>query len=185
MNTVLDKMSGRNRTAEQATADLNKSFIDMADTAKDAAKAGDLNTKALAAWNVGALTANKTGQDVYDSLNDVQTGYANATASAYASTAATMGVAAANDAARAAAQAAYTKFVTMAGGFGLSDSQARKLADSLGIVEGKKLTDKQMAIIAKDAEAKKKMDAFEAKKIADKTADVDAQSAYRARRPRS
>jgi hypothetical protein len=64
----------------------------------------------------------------------------------------------------------------MASGFGLSDSQARKLADSLGIVEGKKLTDKQMAIIAKDAEAKKKLDAFEAAKIPAKTADINAQA---------
>ena len=85
--------------------------------------------------------ANKTGQDVYDSLTDVAVGYAEATAAAYASAASTKGVAAANDAARAAAGAAYTKFITMAGGLGLNDSQARKLADSLGIVEGAKPTD--------------------------------------------
>ena len=174
LNIILDQLSGHSRTADQTAADLNQSFIDMRETFKSAAKSGDLNTAALANWNVKALTTNQTGQDVFDKLNKVRDAYTAATAGAYASAAATKGVAGANTAARDAAQSAYLQFLKTATGLGLSDTQARKLAESLGIVEGKKLTDKQMSIIAKDKAAKDALAAFEAKKLADKNANINA-----------
>jgi hypothetical protein len=174
LNVILDTFSGHSRSADDAAADLNASFLDMETAAKAAAKSGDLDTSALAKWNVKALTANQTGQDVYQKLEKVRDAYTTSTASAYAAAAATKGVAGANRAARDAAQSAYDKFVKMAGGLGLTDGQARTLATSLGIVEGKKLTDKEMKLIAHDKAAKDAVDNFNKKQLADKNAKIKA-----------
>jgi len=179
LTQILDVLSGRNRTADETAAALNQSFIDMKSTAEAAAKAHDLNKTALVGWNVAALTSNKTGQDVYKSLTGVADAYTKSTANAWSNAAATKGVEGANKAARSAATDAHAAFLKQAAGLGLNQQEAEKLAQKLGVLNGTKLTDKEMKMLADDKQAQAAIKKYNDAKTPDKKAKiiVDANTA--------
>jgi xanthosine utilization system XapX-like protein len=157
LNIALDKLSGRNRSAEQAAADLNDSIREVAESFKDSGKQGGINQKALLTWNVGALTATAAGGKVYKSLNDMRDAYTASTSAAYANGQKVGGSAKAMADARAAATSARSQFIANAGSMGLNSTQAGILANKLGIVEGKKIHNKTFDILARDAAAQAKL----------------------------
>lgn len=174
LNLALDVLSHRNQTTEQTAAGLNKSMSGLKDGFTAATGEAAVNKKELLAWNVPALTVSSTGQKAYDSLNNVRDAYSASTAAAFTSTNATKGVAAGMTAGRVAADSARKTFISNAASMGLNASEAGVLADKLGIVEGKKITNKEFEVIGKDADAQQKLKDLQAKQIAEKTVKVNA-----------
>lgn len=174
---TLDAMTGGTRTLEAAQANMNKALTQNTEAFKGTAEAADLNRTALVAWDVQALTMNASGQAVYDSLTQLQSGYSQVVGAAYASAAANKG----NDEALAAAQAtagtAYSAFIGQAEAMGISATEAATLASELGILDAQQLDPKVFALIAEDADARAKLAELQAQGIEPKdivvTATVD------------
>jgi hypothetical protein len=77
-------------------------------------------------------------------------------------------------AARAAADTAYSSFITMALGAGMSGEQAAQLAAKLGIVAGTEIPDKTFQLIAEDQAAQAAIVGAQQAEIDSKTFDVNA-----------
>lgn len=174
LRAKLDELDGRNASLDDTTAAYNAQLTTLTGTFTAAAEAGDLNTQALADWNVNALTANKSGQDVYNTVTGQATAYADLLASTYSTTAATGDLTKAQDDTRAAADNARAKFVEQHDAMGLTEDQAKLLADKLGILEGTKLTDKEFEVLGDDADAQSAVLAANEAEVKDKTLTVTA-----------
>jgi hypothetical protein len=173
LQTALDKLSGRTQSAEDAAVGYNEAISGVAQAAADAAKNGGLNAKALKSWNVAALTATKTGQEVFHALDDLSGAYTDVVGSTFDAEVGTKGVATAMKDARAAADTARATFVKNAESFGLTKTQAEGLADKLGVLAGKDIPDKTFKVIADDKKAQAAVDAAKNAKITDKTFKID------------
>lgn len=171
---AMDQLAGRNITAEQAAYSLNSAMAATQAAFAGAAEAGGYSVDALAAWDVAALTTTEAGRSLYSSLNDVRGGYDASVAAAYSQAAATGDAASAMAAGRAAADAAYSSFITLATGAGLSADQAAALAAKLGIVAGTAIPDKTFQLIAEDQAAQAALQGAQQAEIDAKTFDVNA-----------
>ena len=171
---ALDQLSGRNRTAEEAAYSLNSAMASTQEAFAGAAEAGGYSMDALANWEVAALTSTEAGRSLYSSLNDVRGGYDQTVAAAYTQAAANGDAAAGMAAARAAADTAYSSFITMALGAGMSGEQAAQLAAKLGIVAGTEIPDKTFELIAEDQAAQAAIVGAQQAEIDSKTFDVNA-----------
>jgi len=174
LGAELDKLAGRDRTAEQAAADLSSGILGLADAFTGAKKDKELDKKALVNWNVAALNATKGGQAIYESINQVSQGYDESVDSAYEAGAATGDYAKATKLARKAADDARKSFVKQATAQGLTVKQAQKLADKVGILAGKDIPDKSFKVLADDKKAQKALKDLEATKLAAKVLKVNA-----------
>jgi hypothetical protein len=166
--------NGISVNADQAAKLLNDSMRGLGDAFKGAAEKGGINTDALAAWNVAALTSTEAGSSLYDALTKSQTAYATSTVTAYQNAAANGDTAAGMTAAASAADVAYQAFITTASAAGLTGDQAAALAAKLGIVQGTQIDAKTFQLIADNAQADKAVSDLQAAQIANKTVEVNA-----------
>lgn len=172
-NITVNAMMGINVTAQAATKLLNDSIRSTAAAFKDANDATKGHVKSLLDANGAINTTTEAGSKLYDGLQGMVKGYDTATTAAYNAAVGTKGTAGALADAQFAAENARAKFLDMAKGMNLSETQAGLLADSLGIVEGKKLTDKNFAVNAQGIDpATQAVDALDKKKISDKKFSV-------------
>lgn len=147
-NISINAMMGINTTAQEATKLLNDAVRSSAEAFKAASEATNGNTSSLVSASGQIDTTTEAGSKLYDGLQDIAGAYDVTTTAAYDNAVQNGNTAGALGAAQAAAQAARDSFLRNAAAMGLNDQQAALLADSLGIVEGKKLTDKNFAVHA-------------------------------------
>lgn len=171
---AMDAAAGRTPSLEQATKGLNDSMRDTAAAFKAAGEAGTLNGDQLANWDVAALTATETGSKLYDSLSQSRTAYDTSTVAAYNAAGGYQNAAAAQDAARAAADGAYSSFINLATSAGLGAEQAAALAAKLGIVQGQQIDPKIFDVLAEDQQAQASLSGLQALQIDPKDVVVSA-----------
>jgi hypothetical protein len=171
---MMDAAAGRTPSMEQATKLLNESMRGTAEAFKASAEAGTLNQDQLAAWDVAALTASESGTKLYDALSQSRTGYDTATVAAYNAAGGFKNAAAAEEAARAAADSAYQSFIGLATGAGLGAEQAAALAAKLGIVQGTAIDPKVFQVLAEDQQAQASLSGLQATQIDPKDVMVNA-----------
>lgn len=165
----LNAMLGINPTIEQAQKTLNDAVRNTAQAFKDANDATKGHVASLIDAQGHIDTTTKAGSDLYGQLQDMRSAYDVTTSATYNNSLATKGAAGALADAQYAAEQARAKFISNAEAMGIGKEKAGQLADSLGIVEGKKLTDKNFAVNATNvSQTQADLDAINAKKLADK-----------------
>ena len=164
---AIDKLTGRNVPLEEATANLNGQILALATSLGSADDRAKINFKTLVDGTGTINTASDAGQKLYASVNSYAEAYDTSVTAAVTAAGAHATVTQKVGAAQKAADSARQSFIKQAEGLGLSTTQAQKLADHMGILEGKKITPKTLHLTAQD-EASKKLAELEAKKLSDK-----------------
>ena len=176
-NITVNAMMGINVSAQESTKLLNDAVRTTAGAFKDAKEATKNHVASLLDANGAINTTTEAGSKLYDGLQDMVKGYDTAATAAYNNAVANGNSAGALAEAQFAAENARAKFLANARAMGLNTTQAGLLADSLGIVEGKKLTDKNFAVNAQGIDpATEAINALDKKKISDKTFSVTMQA---------
>jgi hypothetical protein len=174
-NITVNAMMGINVSAQESTKLLNDAVRTTAGAFKDAKDATKNHVASLLDANGAINTTTEAGSKLYDGLQDMKQGYDVAATAAHANAVANGNTAGALAEAQFAAENARAKFLDMAKGMNLSDVQAGLLADSLGIVEGKKLTDKNFAVNAQGIDpATQAVNALDKKQISNKSFTITA-----------
>lgn len=169
----VDELAGRDVSLEQATKLLNDQVRNVKQSFTDATKATKGHIESLIKADGTINTVTDAGSKLYDSVSDYRAAYDRATTAAAAHALKTGDNTAALKAARTAADNAREAFLEQADSLGISRGKAEKMADAMGILEGKKLTPKTLGLFAND-KASGKVDAVNKKKLNDKTLTVDA-----------
>lgn len=157
----IDTLDGRSRSLDDATAAqvsslaaLKQAFKDGTKAATENAEAGNLNTGALAEWNVAALNATSDGRALYQQLSGMVDAHTDLVSAAYNSAVAEGDVAGAADRAQQAAHDSRQAFIDLAAQYlGGNVEAAQALADKLGILDEQKVDDKTFEVIGDDAKA--------------------------------
>lgn len=144
----INKLAGINVTAKEATRLLN----DQTRAAKEAWSKATEATKKHANGLVSAKgvidTTRQSGADLEDGLKGMREAYDTSTTAVYDNTRKTQGAKAAMKAARDEADSIRATFIKQAGAANISAEKAAKLADKMGILEGKRLTPKTFSVSA-------------------------------------
>lgn len=174
-NITVAAMMGINVSAQESTKLLNDAIRTTAGAFKDAKDATKNHVASLLDANGAINTTTEAGSKLYDGLQGMVKGYDVASTAAYNAAVANGNTAGALADAQFAAENARAKFIDMAKGMNLSETQAGLLADSLGIVEGKKLTDKNFSVNAQGIDpATAAVNALDKKQISNKSFTVTA-----------
>lgn len=175
----VSKVDGQSRSFVETQVGLGESMGDVAalfaQSGDDPAQWGaavQVGAAALADFNVATLSTSAAGQDVVTTLLAMKDAHVANYSAAYSDAAATGDVAAAQDAARKAASDNYAALVKQISGFVGSDEAAEELLAQLGILDGKQIDNKDFQVIAKDADARKKLTEINNIKLQEKRFDV-------------
>ncbi len=182
LKVKIDELDGRSRSLDDATAAqvssleaLRKGFEDGTKAATENTEAGNLNTGALADWNVAALNATSDGRALYGQLNSMADAHTDLVAAAYNSAVAEGDVAGAADKAQEAAKNSRQAFVDLATQYlGGNVEAAQALADKLGILDEQKIDDKTFDVIGDDAKAQAAVDRANKAVVNDKLFQIRA-----------
>lgn len=170
-------LTGRNADYESTTLAWADGIRQVAEAGRTAAEAGELNTDALKAWDIGALSATESGSALAASLIDQASQFNTFVTAAWSASGGAKNLDASLGAAHTAADQAYNDFVGIAGQLGLTGDEAQVLAGKLGIVNAQGIDDKVFAVIAEDENARATLAALQAQGVDPKTvtfvADAD------------
>lgn len=186
-SAIIDKITGRNQTLEEAQVSWNDAVAASVKVAKtytetreaaangDAAaqEALDKYTGALASWDVATLTSTDNGKAAYGAVDQLAQGYLSTVSATYSAAEATGGVDYAMSSARLTADGLYNQFIDNATAMGLTTEQAQALATKVGVLDSTKLDDKTMQLLANDTDAQNKMQNIQVYTIDGKTVYVD------------
>ncbi|AZI56954.1 hypothetical protein EH165_00975 [Nakamurella antarctica] len=165
----IDRMLGINKSAEQVEQDLNDAMRDGKKAFDDATKATEGHIESLINADGSINTVTEAGSKWKDSLDKQREAADASTASALALGLKNGDLGTAFAGARSAADNARAMFIENNKGMDGGVAAAGALADKLGIVEGVKLTDKELTVIANGIEkSKADIDSVNNKAVANK-----------------
>lgn len=163
----VDKLAGRNVSLEEATKLLNDETRNLKDGFTDATKATKKHLESLIEADGQINTTTEAGSKLYDVVSNYRKAYDTATEAAVSNALATGTSTDAINAGRKAADEARAKFLEQAAALKINKGDAEKLADSMGILAGIKIPDKDFGVYVKD-EATTKVAQINALKLNDK-----------------
>jgi hypothetical protein len=173
LEAELAKLDGR-MSDEAAVVQWARGIDDGTTKIKELTEAGGLNTDALKKWDVAALQVGSSNQALYDVMSKQADAYPELIGQTFAAAGGASNLEAATKAASDAAGGAYTQFVTMAEGAGLSADEAAALATQLGILDATQISPKLFEVIAQDEAAQATVARIQAAQIGAKSFDITA-----------
>ena len=137
LRDALDLLSGGSISLQAAQARVNEAITNANQAMKDGIDHADGYGKALLQTNGSLNTTTKNGQALFNTLNTVSDGAANAAIAAYDfAQSQGKGLPESLKAASAEMEKARKSAIDLMGGYGLTATQAGKVADSLGLIPG-------------------------------------------------
>ncbi|MFE1452012.1 phage tail tape measure protein [Streptomyces olivaceoviridis] len=137
LRDALDLLSGGSVSLQAAQARVNEAITNANEALKDGIDKADGYGKALLQTNGSIDTTTKNGQQLFNTLNTVADGSANAAIAAYDfAQSQNKSLPDSLAAARGEMEKSRKAAIDLMGGYGLTATQAGKVADSLGLIPG-------------------------------------------------
>lgn len=167
----IDELSGRNVNLQDAQIAVRSTMDDLADAFTKNEDATRKNVAAIEASGDALDTTNPLIVSTYDNLSKARDAYDQVTGATYQAAVASGDMSGALGKARDAADDAREQFIDQVGALLHNKDAAAALANQLGILEGKKLTDKDFRVSVED-EATARLEALQKYHLADKIMNV-------------